>query len=100
MPMNNAILRNSKIVIFDKKNNLAASWVSYFFPSCWIVNRFFFHVGPRKVVQLQKFFLKRIITKNIYFCSKNIFLASSSKILKPQRFAGTEYFFVLIHQMQ
>ena len=31
MPMDNAILRNSKIVIFVKKNNLAASWVSYFF---------------------------------------------------------------------
>ena len=31
MQMNNAILKNSKIVIFDKKNNSAVSRVSYFF---------------------------------------------------------------------
>ena len=28
--MNKAILRNSEIVIFDKKNNFAAAWVIFF----------------------------------------------------------------------
>ena len=39
MQMNKAILINSKIVIFDNKNNL---------PPRWIENRFFFHVGLKK----------------------------------------------------
>ena len=45
MQMNKAILRNSEIVIFDKKNIFAAAPVSFFFPNRWIGNRFFFHVG-------------------------------------------------------
>ena len=32
MQMNKTILRNSEMVIFDKKNNFAAAWVSSFFP--------------------------------------------------------------------
>ena len=28
--MNKAILRNSEIVIFEKKNNFGAAWVSFF----------------------------------------------------------------------
>ena len=44
MQMSKAILRNSEIVIFDKKNNFAAAWVSFFsnpldwkqiFVLCW-----------------------------------------------------------------
>ena len=31
MQMNKANLRNSEIVILDKKNNFAAAWVSFFF---------------------------------------------------------------------
>ena len=31
MQMNKAILRNSEIVIFDKKNNFAAARLSFFF---------------------------------------------------------------------
>ena len=31
MQMNKAILRNSKIVIFDNKDNFAAAWMSFFF---------------------------------------------------------------------
>ena len=30
MQMNKAILRNSEIVIFEKKNNFAAAWMSFF----------------------------------------------------------------------
>ena len=46
MQMNKAILRNSEIVIFDKKNNFTAARVSFFFfPTRWIRKRFFFHVG-------------------------------------------------------
>ena len=33
--MNKAILRNSEILIFDKKNNLAAAQVSFFKPLDW-----------------------------------------------------------------
>ena len=45
MQMSKAILRNSEIVIFDKKNDFATARVSFFFPTRWIGNRFFFHVG-------------------------------------------------------
>ena len=37
--MNKAILRNSEIVIFNKKNNFAAALVG-FFPTRWMGNRF------------------------------------------------------------
>ena len=42
-----AILRNSKIVIFDKKTILRPpKWVLFFSPSHWIGNRFFFSCQP------------------------------------------------------
>ena len=44
MQTNKTILRNSEIVIFDKKNNFVATWVS-FLSTHWIGNSFFFHVS-------------------------------------------------------
>ena len=41
MQMNKAILRNSEIVIFEKKNNFAAAWVS-FFQTAGLETKFFF----------------------------------------------------------
>ena len=41
MKMNKAILRNRKIVIFDKKKNLAAARVSSFFETRYIGDRFY-----------------------------------------------------------
>ena len=43
--MNNAILRNSEIVIFDKKNNFVAAWLSFFFQPTGTETDFFSHVG-------------------------------------------------------
>ena len=45
MQMNKAILRNSKIVIFDKKNNFVAARVS-FFPQPAGSETFFFSCQP------------------------------------------------------
>ena len=45
MQTNKTILRNSEIVIFDKKNNFVATWVS-FFSTHWIGNSFFFSCQP------------------------------------------------------
>ena len=42
MQINKAILRNSKIVIFDKKNNFVAAWVSFFFQPTGLETDFLF----------------------------------------------------------
>ena len=42
MQMNKANLRNSEIVILDKKNNFAAAWVSFFFQPAGLETDFFF----------------------------------------------------------
>ena len=47
MQRNKTILRNSEIVIFDKKNNFVAAWV-ILFPNHWIGNRFFFPRQPER----------------------------------------------------
>ena len=52
MQMNKAILRNSEIVIFDKKNNFTAARLSFFFPTHWIRNRFFFSHRPKSITFL------------------------------------------------
>ena len=45
MQTNKTILRNSEIVIFDKKNNFVATWVSFFFnPLDW--KQLFFSCQP------------------------------------------------------
>ena len=51
MQRNKAILRNSKIVIFDKKNISTAAWVS-FFPQPAGLERYFLHVGLNCIKEL------------------------------------------------
>ena len=56
MQINKSILRNSETVIFDKKNNFAASWVS-FFSNPLDQKQIFFHVS---LTALQ-YFITRIL---------------------------------------
>ena len=59
MQINKAILRNSEIVIFDKKNNFAATQVGFFFPIRWIGSSFFFfHVGPKNICMINQWKVK------------------------------------------
>ena len=51
--MNNIILRNSDIIIFDNKNNFAAAQVSFFFQPAGSETELFFLVGLTKSSEKQ-----------------------------------------------
>ena len=51
--MNKAILRNSEIATFDKKNNFAAAGVNFFFLTRWISETDFFSRRPNIDIKYQ-----------------------------------------------